>query len=229
MFREHKILAIIPARGGSKGVPRKNIRELAGKPLIAWTIEETKKSRYIDRCIVSTEDDEIATVAKKWGGEIPFMRPGELAQDGTPGIEPVLHAINLLPDYDIIVLLQVTSPLRTVEDIDGCIEKCLREGAESCVSVTEVESSPYWMYTLQDKNVIKPLLMIDKEKSYQRQKLPKVYQLNGAVYVCNRSFLIKEKDFIGENTLGYIMPNERSYDIDTVLDFKLVECLMANE
>lgn len=227
MFGEHKILAIIPARGGSKGVPRKNIRELNGKPLIAWTIEVAKKSRFIDRCIVSTEDNEIAAVAKKWGGDVPFMRPAELAQDGTPGIEPVLHAIELLPEYDIIVLLQATSPLRRVEDIDGCIEKCLSENAESCVSVTEAETSPYWMYTLQDKDLMKPLLSIEKEQSYQRQKLPKVYQLNGAVYVCNRSFLIKEKDFIGENTLGCVMPSERSYDIDTMEDFKLVEWILS--
>ena len=183
MFEDKKILAIIPARGGSKGVPRKNIRELCGKPLIAWTIAEAAKSRYIDRCIISTEDDEIAMIAKKWGGEVPFMRPIELAQDGTPGIDPVLHAISKLPEYDYVVLLQATSPMRTVEDIDGCIEKCLNEGAESCVSVVEADNSPYWMYTFEDKDIIKPVLTITEEQSYQRQKLPKVYQLNGALYV----------------------------------------------
>lgn len=143
-----KILAIIPARGGSKGVPRKNIRELAGKPLIAWTIEEAKKSKYIDRLILSTEDDEIIEVAKQYGCEVPFKRPIELAQDDTPGIDPVLHAIEQCPGYDYVVLLQPTSPLRTVDDIDGCIEQLLSsDGTNFCVSVTEPEKSPYWMYT----------------------------------------------------------------------------------
>jgi CMP-N,N'-diacetyllegionaminic acid synthase len=120
MFEGKTILAIVPARGGSKGVPRKNIRLLAGKPLIAWTIDEAKKSRYIDRLILSSEDDEIIEVAREFGCEIPFKRPDELAQDDTPGIESVIHAINTLEEkYDFVVLLQPTSPLRTVEDIDG--------------------------------------------------------------------------------------------------------------
>lgn len=122
-----KILAIIPARGGSKGVPRKNIRDLAGKPLIAWTIEEAKKSKYITRLILSSEDEEIIEAAKKYGCEVPFVRPIELAQDNTPGIEPVLHAIEKCPGYDYVLLLQPTSPLRTVEDIDGCIEFLLNK------------------------------------------------------------------------------------------------------
>ncbi|MEH2097772.1 acylneuraminate cytidylyltransferase family protein, partial [Nostoc sp.] len=121
MIHGKKVLAIIPARGGSKAVPRKNIREIGGKPLIAWTIEEAKKSQYIDRLILSSEDDEIISIAQKWGCEIAFKRPVELAQDDTPGIAPVLHALNQLPIYDYVVLLQPTSPLRQVIDIDGCI------------------------------------------------------------------------------------------------------------
>lgn len=226
MYNGKKILAIIPARGGSKGVPRKNIKVLAGKPLIAWTIEEAQKSKFIDMCIVSTEDEEIKTVAEEWGGKVPFMRPSELAQDDTPGIEPVLHAIKMLPGYDFVVLLQVTSPLRTIEDIDGAIKYCMKNEYESCVSVTEAENSPYWMYYINEKERLQPILQIEDENSYQRQKLPKVYQLNGAIYMASVNFLQRQGEFIGDDTVGYVMPHERSYDIDTIVDFEMVEWLV---
>ena len=223
MYDDKRILAIILARGGSKGVPRKNIRALCGKPLIAWTIEEMKKSKYIDLGIVSTEDDEIKKVAESFGGNVPFLRPKELARDDTPGIEPVLHAIDKLPNYDYIVLLQPTSPLRKVEDIDGAIEFCINRQAKSCVSVTEAEHSPYWMYSLSNDEVMIPLLKISMDNSYQRQKLPKVYRLNGAVYVAECNFIKKNRSFIGSETLGYVMPQERSLDIDTISDFDFAE------
>lgn len=226
MYKDKKILAVIPARGGSKGVPRKNIKMLAGKPLIAWTIEAAKKSKLIDKCIVSTEDEEIRSVAEAWGGEVPFLRPAELAQDDTPGIAPVLHAIKMMPGYDFVVLLQVTSPLRIVEDIDGAIIYCLDNGCESCVGVTEAEHSPYWMYRMDERNTLQPILEIAKEDSYQRQKLPKIYQLNGAVYVSSIFFLTKQRGFVGEKTMGYVMPRDRSYDIDTMLDFEVTEFLL---
>ena len=226
MYKGKKILAIIPARGGSKGVPRKNIKMLAGKPLIAWTIEEAKKSKYIDTCVVSTEDEEIKSVAEAWGGNVPFRRPAELAQDDTPGIEPVLHAIQMMPGYDFVVLLQVTSPLRKVEDIDGTIVHCLDRDCESCVSVTAVEHSPYWMYRMDEQERLRPILKISKEKSYQRQILPNVYQLNGAVYVASADFVQRMRGFFGEDTLGYIMPRENSHDIDTLVDFEVAEVLI---
>lgn len=229
MYKGKKILAVIPARGGSKGVPRKNIKMLAGRPLIAWTIEEAKKSKYIDMCIVSTEDEEIKSVAEACGGCVPFMRPAELAEDSTPGIEPVLHAVKMTPGYDFVVMLQVTSPFRRVEDIDGAIAYCLDKSYESCVSVTEVSHSPFWMYQLDEKKKMHPILQIEKEKSYQRQKLPKIYQLNGAVYVASIDFVKKQYGFIGDNTVGYVMPQERSYDIDSMLDFEVVEILMRKQ
>lgn len=219
-----KILAIIPARGGSKGVPRKNIRDLAGKPLIAWTIEEAKKSRYIDRLILSSEDEEIIEVAKQFDCEVPFKRPLNLAQDDTPGIEPVLHAIEQCPGYDYVVLLQPTSPLRTVEDIDGCIEKLLASDADFCVSVTEPDKSPYWMYTVHNDRMV-PLLP-KEELVTRRQDLPKVYALNGAVYVGKSNSLIKEKSFLTEQTLGFTMNQINSVDIDTELDFRYCEFLL---
>ncbi|MER2190110.1 MAG: acylneuraminate cytidylyltransferase family protein [Solibacillus sp.] len=219
-----KILAIIPARGGSKGVPRKNIRNLAGKPLIAWTIDEAKKSRYIDRLILSSEDDEIIEVAKQYDCEVPFKRPLELAQDDTPGIEPVLHAIEQCPGYDYVVLLQPTSPLRTVEDIDGCIEKLLTSDADFCVSVTEPDKSPYWMYAVENERMV-PLLSQD-ELVARRQDLPKVYALNGAVYVGRAYKLLKTKSFMTNESLAYLMTQAKSYDIDTEKDFIVSELLL---
>jgi len=226
MLYNKKILAVIPTRGGSKGIPRKNIRELAGKPLIAWTIAEAKKSKYIDRCIVSTEDEEIMQVAEKWGGDVPFKRPTKLAEDDSPGIDTILHAIDELPAYDCVMMLQATSPLRTVADIDGCIEYFFRNEAEACVSVTSAEANPYWMYTLEDGNRMKPILSLPKEKFYQRQKLPIVYQLNGAVYIAEKKWLMKNKSFITEETLGYVMPINRSYDIDTEMDFIMINKIL---
>lgn len=221
-----KILGIIPARGGSKGLPRKNIREFAGKPLIAWTILEAMKSRYLDRCIVSTEDEEIRKIAEENGGDVPFLRPYRLAQDDTASIDVVLDVMNYFSEYEYAVLLQPTSPLRTVEDIDAAIACCMEHGAESCVSVTAVEHSPYWMYQLNEFHRLKPLMEITRKEIYQRQKLPKLYRLNGAVYVNSRNMLKKTQGFIDSNSVAYIMPQERSYDIDTMQDFKIAEMLI---
>jgi len=227
LIRGKKVLGIIPARGGSKGVPRKNIREVAGKPLIAWTIEEAQKSRYIDRLILSSEDQEIIRVAGQWGCEAPFVRPTELSADDTPGIDPVLHALQELPDYDYIVLLQPTSPLRSVEDIDGCIEKGISSNSKSCVSVTEPEKNPYWMYLLDAEGKMRPFVD-NEELVLRRQDLPKVYALNGAVYVAEKEWLRQERSFLTRETLGYEMPQERSLDIDTELDLKVFEALIAS-
>ncbi|KOS66678.1 acylneuraminate cytidylyltransferase [Lysinibacillus contaminans] len=222
-----KILAVIPARGGSKAVPRKNIKDLAGKPLIAWTIEEAKKSKYIDRVILSSEDDEIIEVAKKYGCEVPFKRPLELAQDDTPGIEPVLHALEQCPGYDYVVLLQPTSPLRTVGDIDGCIEKLLTSGEDFCVSVTESDKSPYWMYKIENDKMV-PLLKQEK-RIVRRQELPKVYALNGAVYVGKVKKLVQRKSFIDASTKAYVMKFSNSLDIDTELDLLFANIILEKK
>lgn len=225
MIRNKKVLAIIPARGGSKGVPRKNIRLLNGKPLIVWTIEEAQKSKYIDSLVLSSDDEEIMKVAKEYGCAVPFKRPQELAKDETPGIDPVLHAINELPTFDYIVLLQPTSPLRTVEDIDGCIEKCISHNA--VVSIVEAEQNPYWMYTLNDEQQMQSFVPM-KDTPVRRQALPKIYGLNGAVYVAKVPWLLETKSFITKETIGYIMPRERSFDIDEELDFLLCEFFLKN-
>ncbi len=223
MIQGKKVLGIIPARGGSKGVPGKNIRVVAGKPLIAWTIEEAKKSKYLDRLILSSEDAEIIEVAIDLGVDVPFVRPAELAQDDTPGIEPVLHAVREVPDYDYLVLLQPTSPLRTVEDIDQCLETCLALGAPACVSVTAPDKSPYWMYTLSADKRMKPLLTSESYAS--RQALPAVYALNGAVYVAEIGWFMLKKCFVSEETVAFEMPKEHSVDIDTESDLKFFELI----
>lgn len=227
MIQGKSILAIIPARGGSKGIPRKNICMLAGKPLIAWTIEEAKKSKYIDRLILSSENEEIIKVAMAWGCEVPFIRPIELAKDDTPGIEPVLHAITMLPGYDYVVLLQPTSPLRLVDDIDGCIETCLFSNVPSCVSVTEVNQHPYLMYVINKTGSMSPFLD-QKIETFRRQDLPLVYILNGAVYVADSVLLGKSRSLLTPFTKAYIMPKARSLDIDDAIDLAVCENLMTS-
>jgi len=221
---KYRILAVIPARGGSRGVPGKNIRSLLGKPLIAWTIEAAQQSRYLDRIIVSSNDRAIIDVAQRYGCEAPFVRPGELSQDDTPGIDPILHALDQLPGYDYVLMLQPTSPLRTSEDIDACMELCIKSGASSSVSVVEPDKSPFWMYQMNVEGKLSPL--IDKPLVTRRQDLPISYALNGALYFAKIDWLKKTRGFIDQNTVGYIMPRERSYDIDTLHDFELCEYLL---
>ena len=227
MIREKTVLAIIPARGGSKGVPRKNIRMVAGKPLIAWTIDEAKKSIYIDRLVISSDDEEIIRVAREFGCEAPFIRPSELAQDDTPGIEPVLHALKQLPGYDYVVLLQPTSPMRKVVDIDGCIKKCSYDNHRAVVSVAESAKSPYWMYTIDTGSHIVPILPAPEEFE-RRQALPITYALNGAVYVAEIGWLRNSKTFVQAETGAYIMPKTRSIDIDLEQDIVLCDFLLTN-
>lgn len=227
MINGKTVLAIIPARGGSKGVLRKNIRLVAGKPLIAWTIDEAKKSKYIDRLILTSEDNEIIRIAEEYGCEAPFIRPIELAQDDTPGIEPVIHAIKLMPSYDYVVLLQPTSPLRTQVDIDKCLELCLSKHANACVSVTVPDKSPYWMFTVNTDGMMKPFQGETKCLISRRQELPVVYALNGAIYVSEMATLLRNKTFITKETLAYEMSKYSSVDIDTETDLLIVEALLS--
>ena len=226
MINGQSVLAIIPARGGSKGVPRKNIREVAGKPLIAWTIAEAQKSKYIDRLILSSDDEQIIRVAQEYGCEVPFVRPSELAADDTPGIDPVLHALDSLSQkYDYVVLLQPTSPLRSAADIDDCIAKCALAGNNACVTVTQAEQSPYWMYSISHEGSVVPI--VKNDGFFRRQDLPTAYVLNGAVYVARTDWLKREKQFVAAETKAVIMPAERSLDIDTEEDLKTLESMLG--
>jgi N-acylneuraminate cytidylyltransferase len=225
MIRGKTVLGFIPARGGSKGLPRKNILPLGGKPLLAWTIEAAKCSRYIDRIIVSSEDAEILSVARAWDCETPFERPAELAADETPGIAPVLHALEVLPErYDYVVLLQPTSPLRTAEDIDGCIDLCDTSGAPACVSVTPAAKPPEFFRRMDSKGRL--IHILDEGELPRRQDHAPAYLLNGAIYAARVASLLDSKNFFTSETVGYIMPPERSPDIDTINDFLLCEALV---
>lgn len=224
------IIAIIPARGGSKGLTKKNIKSLNGKPLIFYTIEEAKKSVYIDKVVVSTDDEEIADIAKQIGAEVPFLRPKELAKDDTPGIYPIVHAVkwiikekNYIPEY--VVNLQPTSPLRTADDIDKAIEKIMNSNFNYLVSVCEAQHHPYWMKTIE-QDMLKDFVEQGSDKALRRQDLPQVYSLNGAVYVYKTETLLMNPFMTDEKVLPYIMPKERSVDIDDFYDFKFAELLI---
>lgn len=229
MIDDKVILAVIPARGGSKGVPRKNIKKLNGKPLISYTIEEALKSKYIDRVVVTTEDMEIAEISRKYGAEVPFIRPAELAEDDTPGIDPIIHCIKWLRDNegyspDYVGLFQCTSPLRTYEQIDQAIRDLYAAKGDSIVSVCESEVSPYWMKKIQSgklRNFLSP-----DDEYYRRQDLPVIYRLNGAIYIAKTDRLMEFGNWYTDDTLPFIMDRYTSIDIDDDFDFKLVEFLM---
>lgn len=217
-------LALIPARGGSKGIPRKNIRMMAGKPLIAWTIEAALRSSLLDAVVVSTEDEEIAEISLKFGALVPFMRPTELAGDATPGIDPVLHALDSLPQFDSVMLLQPTSPLRNTDDIDGCIKLARQRRAPSVVSICEPDSHPMWTYLLGTDLSMAPL--VAGNAATRRQDLPLVGALNGAMYFGEAAWLRNTRKLVGVETLGYMMSRDRSVDIDTPFDWKFAELLL---
>lgn len=219
-----KLLGLIPARGGSKGIPRKNIKLMAGKPLIAWTIEAALKSSRLASIVVSTDDQEISDVARSHGAEVPFMRPSVLAQDDTPGVDPVLHALEALPEFDAVLLMQPTSPLRTVDDIEGCIQFAERTEAGCVVSVAQPTQHPYWMYRIDADQHLRPFVAAEHVTS--RQELPPIYIANGALYFARREWLQSRRTFIAADTFGYVMPAERSVDLDSPLDWKLVELLL---
>jgi N-acylneuraminate cytidylyltransferase len=223
-----KLLALIPARGGSKGICRKNTKPLAGKPLLGWTIDTARQAGSVDRIVVSTEDDEIAAIARDLGAEVPFMRPAALSLDDTPGIEPVIHALEQLPEFDWVLLLQPTSPLRSIEDIEGIVRLCLDRDAPSAVSVTAVNKHPYWMYQRDEKDRLSPMIP-EQPAVTRRQDLPLAYALNGALYLARRDWLLENRHFVGPDTLGFIMPQGRSVDLDTPRDWDWIEFLIERQ
>lgn len=232
MLGNKKVVTIIPARGKSKIIPHKNIKLLAGKPLIAYTIEEARKSKYIDRVIVSTDDGKIAEIAKKYGAEVPFSRPKSLARDTSPSVLVVLHALNHLEKKekyspDIVVLLQPTSPFRKARHIDAAIEKI--KGADAVAGICEAKQHPY--FTVREKGrFLEPYLNI-KNRPLRRQDVPKLYVFNASLYVAKRDYYNKVKRtdpvapvFTGK-VKGVIMDEISSIDINTPSDFLLAELL----
>lgn len=236
-FSTFRALGVIPARSGSKGVPRKNIRPLCGKPLIAYTAEAALHSKRLTRVILSTEDEEIAQVGREWGLEVPFMRPVELARDDTPMLPVVQHATRWAESegdtWDAICLLQPTNPMRTAEEIDGCIELLISGGADAVVTILPVplEYHPYWVYLPDEEGQLH--LSNGKESPIpRRQDLPPAYHREGSVYVTRRDILLEGNSLYGKRLLGYRMDPERSVNIDTPSDWERAEQLLyskANE
>lgn len=230
-MKNYKIISIIPARGGSKGIPKKNIYKINNKPLIAYTINEAKKSKFFKDVIVSTEDSEIEKISKKLHAQV-LKRPKKLSTDNTPTNSVIINAIKQLEtkgdiEFDAIVLLQPTSPLRTVDDIDNSIKIFLKNKCDSVMSVTEVHHPPHWIYSINKKGTLAKFLK-SKTRIFRRQDSPKLYQLNGAILIATKEFFLKKKE-IGNNTIPYIMPQERSIDIDNFYDLKIASLILKNK
>jgi len=224
------VLGIIPARGGSKSVPKKNIKLLAGKPLIAYTIETAQKCKMLDRTVVSTDDDEIAHVAKKYGGDVPFMRQNDLSLDDTPMIPVLQHAVSFIEKrekvhVDVVVLLDPTSPFRRVEDIEECLQKLEHNNVDSVVTICEVEHNPYFVMMELNGDRLVPLIKSNKVIT-RRQDAPEVYRINAAVYAIKRDVLMNANKIITDNTMAVIMSQELSTHIDHVIDFEFADYLM---
>jgi len=224
------ILAIIPARGGSKSVPRKNILTVAGKPLIAWTIETALNCAELDRVIVSTDNQDIAEISRQFGADVPFLRPPELAQDTTSSIDTIIHAIEWLEEHetyrpDYVMMLQPTSPLRTAEDIKTAIQISQTKEADGVVSICFVHHHPYWTKCVSPDGRLVDFLTLDVPYT-QRQELPEAYALSGAIYLVRREILLNFQTFYTDRTYAYIMPSERSLDIDTSWDLHLADLIL---
>lgn len=228
--RTLEILGLVTARGGSKGLPGKNLRPLAGRPLIAWTIESARESRAISRVVVSTDDPFIAEVAREFGGQTPFLRPESLARDDSPHADVVLHALEWLDANegrrpDAVMLLQPTSPLRTADDIDAASELMIHCDAPAVVSLVETHHHPYLARSIDRKGRLTPFMTHDLAYP-RRQDLPPAYALNGAIYLCLSEALRSQRSFEPAGTIGYVMPPERSLQIDTAWDLQLCEYAM---
>ena len=229
MIGEHGVLAVITARGGSKGVARKNVRDVGGKPLMAWSIEAGRQSTYVDRLILSSEDPEIIEVAGRWGCEVPFVRPGRLAEDDTRIEDVLLHALDEVgEEYDYLVLLQPTSPLRRAEDIDGAIEACHGSGAPASISVCRPTKSPYWMFRVDEAGRMHRLIEAPGP-THRRQALPPVFAANGAVYVVAVPSFRESGEIYGPGMVAHVMPPERSLDVDSEMDLVLVDAMLERE
>lgn len=232
MISEKKIIAIIPARGGSKGLPGKNIKELCGKPLIAWTVEAGLRSQYIDEVVVSTDTQEIASIALKYGASVPFYRPADLSSDTSTSFDVVKHALSyykkeLNKEFDYIVMLEPTSPLRDTLDIDSAIEQLLsNDQASSIVGICKTESqNPAFLAKKNNDNFLVGYENKDM-RVMRRQEINEVYFFEGSVYISDVKTLLTRKTFYHEYTLGYEVPKWKSPEIDDIEDFVIIEALM---
>ena len=228
MLNKKKFLAIIPARGGSKRLPRKNILELCGKPLIAWSIEAGQKSKYIDKVVVSSDDGEILDIAKKFEADV-LRRPNNLATDTSTTFDVIKHILDNIEGFDYIVLLQPTSPLRDENHIDMAIKLLQDKNADAVISVSETDHNPLWSNTLDDSLSMKNFLK-DEVLNKRSQDLKKYYRLNGGIYICETNKLLAQKSFfLKENIYAYKMDKQSSIDVDDEADFKIAETFMMTK
>lgn len=228
MNKNKTFLAIIPARGGSKRLPRKNVLDLCGKPLIAWSIEAGLKSKYIDKLIVTSDDEEILDISKKFGANI-IKRPDELSSDTATTFDAIKHTIDNLEKYDFIVLLQPTSPLRSEKYLDEAIELLEEKNADAVISVCESEHSSLWCNTLS-QNLDMSNFLLDEVLNKRSQDLEKYYKLNGAIYICKTDKLLENKSFFLKNNIfAYIMDKKVSIDIDEEIDLLIANELMKKD
>lgn len=227
-----KILAVVPARGGSKGVPGKNIRPILGKPLMAYTIESGLKSKRITDLVVTTDSEEIRSIAMKYGAQAPFLRPAELAGDRALAIPTIQHAVKEMEklrgyEYDYIIMLQPTSPMKTAEDIDHALDKLIAEKADGIISVVNVDNNhPMKMKVFLGEDGKDGKLVDYSPPPYEncpRQLLPPVFIVNGALYATKRDVFMNKNSFQGDNCIGFEMPHDKSINIDTEFDFLLAE------
>jgi len=225
-----RVLGIIPARGGSKGIPGKNVRSLGGKPLLAWTAESALAARRLSRVVLTTDDERIAEVGRACGLEVPFLRPAELAQDDTPTLPVLQHAVAELERagdrFDAICLLQPTSPFRAAGDIDGCIELLESEGLDAVVSMLPVppEHNPHWVYFRDDEGLLR-LATGEAQPIPRRQELPSAFHRDGAVYVTRRGVLMEGNSLFGKRLGGYLMAGP-GVNLDTPADWERAERLV---
>lgn len=221
-----RLLTVVTARGNSRELPRKNVLPLVGKPLIAWTIDCARASASVDTLILSSDDPEIIEVAGAFGCPAPFVRPAELATDTASSIDVILHAVDAMGgDFDHVMLLQPTSPLRQPEDIDACVALCRDRGAPSAVSVCPTGKPLHWMFEIGEGATMSRIVELP-DGGAQRQNLAQPYVLNGAVYVAQTDWLRRTRTFVGPQTLAHIMPRDRSVDIDSRADFLVAEALL---
>lgn len=230
MINNKKILAVIPARGGSKGIKDKNILNIQGKPLIAYTIEAAKQSIYVDEVMVSTDSEKIKDVAEFYGASIPFLRPAELAKDETATLDVVLHAVNAMQSmgnqYDVLLLLQPTSPLRNTADIDAAIKTFFQNGCKPLVGVSEVCDHPILMRTIGENGNLEHLLPVNS--SVRRQDMPLYYKVNGSIYI-NLICELNEKTSFNDNPVPYVMESDRAVDIDNYLDVMIADYYLKRQ
>jgi len=227
MYQNKTFLAIIPARGGSKRLPRKNVEDLCGKPLIAWSIEAGLKSKYIDKVVVSSDDEEILNTASKLRIDT-IKRPDILASDTATSFDVIKHVLSISKNYDYVVLLQPTSPLRNNTHIDKAIKLLDQKNADAIISVCEMDHSPLWSNTLQEDGALDTFLR-DNVSDKRSQELEKYYRVNGAIYICKLDKLLKEESFfLKENIYAYIMNRASSVDIDEQIDLDFARVLAKN-